>query len=119
MLPANILEDDDRLWLIDYEYAGYGTALFDLAGTASNAEMAPDAAAELLGQYFGRAPDDDLGRAFDAMQVAALLRETLWALVSDLHLAAPGVDYVAYATENQARLDAALDTYQRRWGPLA
>jgi thiamine kinase-like enzyme len=26
-----------RLWLIDFEYAGFGTAMFDLAGIASNA----------------------------------------------------------------------------------
>ncbi len=116
LLPANFLEDGDRLWLIDYEYAGFGTALFDLAGAASNAEMPPDAARALLSTYFGADPDPALSRAFDAMQVASLLRETLWAWVSDLHLAAPGVDYRAYAAENQARLDAAVDAYRSTWG---
>jgi thiamine kinase-like enzyme len=116
LLPANFLDDGSRLWLIDYEYAGFGTALFDLAGAASNAEMPPDAAKALLAAYFGAPPDPALSRAFDAMQVASLLRETLWAYVSDLHLAAPGVDYLAYAAENQARLDAALEAYRLRWG---
>jgi thiamine kinase-like enzyme len=116
LLPANFLDDGQRLWLIDYEYAGFGTALFDLAGAASNAEMPPDAARALLAAYFGAAPDPALSRAFDAMQVASLLRETLWAYVSDLHLAAPGVDYRAYAAENQARLDVALDAYRSTWG---
>jgi hypothetical protein len=50
------------------------------------------------------------------MRVASLLRETLWAYVSDLNLSAPGVDYVAYAAENRARLDAALAAYRHRWG---
>jgi thiamine kinase-like enzyme len=116
LLPANFLDDGQRLWLIDYEYAGFGTALFDLAGAASNAEMPPDAARALVAAYFGAAPDSTLSRAFDAMQVASLLRETLWAYVSDLHLAAPGVDYRAYAAENQARLDAALEAYRSTWG---
>jgi thiamine kinase-like enzyme len=116
LLPANFLDDGQRLWLIDYEYAGFGTALFDLAGAASNAGMPPDAARALLAAYFGADPDPALSRAFDAMQVASLLRETLWAWVSDLHLAAPGVDYRAYAAENQARLDAALEAYRLRWG---
>ncbi len=116
LLPANFLDDGRRLWLIDYEYAGFGTALFDLAGAASNAEMAPDAAQALLAAYFGSASDPALHRAFDAMQVASLLRETLWAYVSDLHLAAPGVDYLEYAAENQARLDAALTSYRSQWG---
>jgi thiamine kinase-like enzyme len=116
LLPANFLDDGRRLWLIDYEYAGFGTALFDLAGAASNAEMPPEAAEALLATYFGSTPDPALRRAFDAMQVASLLRETLWAYVSDLHLAAPGVDYLAYAAENRARLDAALAAYRSRWG---
>jgi thiamine kinase-like enzyme len=116
LLPANFLDDGDRLWLIDYEYAAFGTALFDLAGAASNAEMPPDAAKALLAAYFGATPDPALSRAFDAMQVASLLRETLWAYVSDLHLAAPGVDYLAYAAENRARLDAALSAYRSQWG---
>ncbi|MGI1664187.1 phosphotransferase [Palleronia sp. KMU-117] len=116
LLPANILDDGKRLWLIDYEYAGFGTALFDLAGAASNAEMPPDAAEALLATYFGATPDPALFRAFDAMQVVSLLRETLWAYVSDLTLSAPGVDYMAYAAENRARLDAALAAYRSRWG---
>ena len=57
-----------------------------------------------------------LARAFDAMQVASLLREYLWSYVSDLNLSAPGVDYMAYAGENRARLDATLSAYRSRWG---
>jgi thiamine kinase-like enzyme len=116
LLPANFLDDGRQLWLIDYEYAGFGTALFDLAGVATNSGMDDAATDALVAAYFGRTPDPDLARAFDAMQVTSLLRETMWALVSDLHLAAPGVDYAAYAAENQRRLDAALDRYRTRWG---
>lgn len=116
LLPANFLDDGKRLWLIDYEYAGFGTALFDLAGAASNAEMAEDAAEALLAAYFGAKPEPALARAFDAMQVASLLREYLWSYVSDLNLSAPGVDYMAYAGENRARLDATLSAYRSRWG---
>ena len=116
LLPANFLEDDTRLWLIDYEYAGYSTALFDLAGAASNSEMEPDAAQELLSCYFGKTPDHDLIRAFDAMQCASLLREAMWAMVSELHLKAPGVDYVAYANENLEKLEAATARFHALYG---
>ena len=118
MLPANILDDGHRLWLIDYEYAGFSTAMFDLAGAASNAQMDDAQATALLSAYFGHPPDAPLQRAFDAMQVASLLREAMWAMVSALHLAAPGVDYHAYAAENLTRLQAALDRYQTRYGKL-
>lgn len=116
LLPANLLDDGARLWLIDYEYAGFGTCLFDLAGAASNAGMDAGETGALLRAYLGHAPDPAFRRAFDAMQVASLLRESMWAMVSDLHLSAPGVDYVAYARENLDKLAAALDAYHRRHG---
>ena len=116
LLPANFLDDGTRLWLIDYEYAGFGTALFDLAGAASNAGMTPDETDRLLIAYFGTPPDAPLRRAFDAMQCASLLREAMWAMVSDLHLAAPGADYASYARENLAKLDTALTQYHSLHG---
>ena len=39
LLPANIIDDGDRLWLVDWEYAGFNSPLFDLGGLASNAGM--------------------------------------------------------------------------------
>lgn len=116
LLPANFLDDGTRLWLIDFEYAGFGTALFDLAGAASNAGMTPDETDRLLLAYFGEAPAHPLRRAFDAMQCASLLREAMWAMVSDLHLAAPGADYKSYARENLDKLDAALTQFHLAHG---
>ncbi len=115
LLPANILDDGDRLWLIDFEYAGFNTAMFDLAGLASNAGMDDAQADVLLDVYFGARPDHGLRRAHAAMQCASLLREAMWSMVSELHLDAPGVDYVGYTGENLTRLDAALETYRRRY----
>lgn len=118
LLPANFLDDGERLWLIDFEYAGFGTAMFDLAGAASNAGMAPEAAEELLGVYFGHSPDATLQRSFDAMQCASLLREAMWAIVSALHLKTEGVDFPAYAAENLRKLDHFLDLFQSKHGKL-
>ena len=36
LLPANVLFDGDRAWLIDYEYAGMNEAMFDLANLSVN-----------------------------------------------------------------------------------
>jgi len=119
LLPANFMDDGQKLWLIDFEYAGFNTAMFDLAGAASNAEMTADQSAEFLTEYFGHAPDATLQRSYDAMQCASLLRESMWSMVSELHLSAPGADYVTYTAENLARLDVALDAYQSKHGKLA
>ena len=118
LLPANFLDDGQRLWLIDYEYAGFGTAMFDLAGVASNAGMSGPETEALLQAYFGRPPTPAFRRAFDAMQCASLLREAMWAMVSDIHLSAPGADYRAYAGENLQRLAAALGDFTRKHGTL-
>jgi len=118
LLPANFLDDGEKLWLIDFEYAGFNTAMFDLAGAASNAGMTSDESAELLAEYLGHPPDNDLLRSHAAMQCASLLREAMWSMVSELHLSAPGADYVAYTAENLARLEAALETYQSTYGKL-
>ncbi len=116
LLPANFLDDGKRLWLIDFEYAGFSTAMFDLAGVAANAGMSAEESDELLGRYFGSTPSPEIRRSHAAMQCASLLREALWGLTSELHLDTPGVDYVAYSAENLARLDAALDAYRATYG---
>jgi hypothetical protein len=67
LLPANFLDDGDRLWLIDFEYAGFGTAMFDLAGAASNAGMPPEARTRCC-RLFRATRRPALRRAFDAMQ---------------------------------------------------
>jgi len=112
LLPANILDDGDRLWLIDFEYAGFNTAMFDLAGAASNAGMSPGEAREFLTTYFGHVAGPDIERSFAAMQCASLLREAMWSMVSEIHLSAPGADYEAYTSENLERLARALDHYR-------
>lgn len=116
LLPANFIDDGARLWLIDFEYAGFGTAMFDLAGIASNAGFDADEAETLLATYFGTAPDDDLRRSHAAMQCASLLREAMWSMVSELHLDAPGVDYVAYTQENLDALAQAVAAFRARFG---
>ncbi|MDR6631655.1 thiamine kinase-like enzyme [Phyllobacterium sp. 1468] len=119
LLPANILDDGNRLWLIDFEYAGFSTSMFDLAGLASNAGLSEDESGALLTAYFQGPPDFELKRAHAAMQCASLLREAMWSMVSELYLDAPGVDYVAYTTENLSKLDHALDHYRSIYGKTA
>ena len=118
LLPANLLDDGEKLWLIDFEYAGFGTAMFDLAGASSNAGMTTDERAELLTGYFGSMPNAEMLKSFAAMECASLLREAMWAMVSSLYLAAPGVDYEAYTDENLSRYSAVRDAYQGKFGKL-
>ena len=90
--------------------------MLDLAGLASNSGFSAAESDELLALYFGAKPSLEMRRAHYAMQCASLLRETMWSLVSEIHLDNPGVDYVTYTQQNLDRLAAALDRYQSTFG---
>jgi thiamine kinase-like enzyme len=105
LLPGNFMDDGKRLWLIDWEYGAFGTAMFDLANLSSNGEF--DAAQDdaLFDAYFAGRTDAALRHSFAAMKAASALREALWAMVSDVHLKTPGVDYKAHAKDYLARFE--------------
>ena len=119
LLAANLIDDGQRLWLIDYEYAGFGTGMFDLANLSSNNDFTADHSTQLLDAYFGRAPNEAVLRSHAAMEAASLLREALWSLVSVGHLDRPGVDYAAYAHDNFKKLETALESYHSRFAKPA
>jgi thiamine kinase-like enzyme len=105
LLPGNFIDDGQRLWLIDWEYGAFGTAMFDLANLSSNGDF--DAAQDeaLLAAYFEGPVGPELRGAFAAMKAASALREALWAMVSDIHLKTPGIDYRVHANEYLHRFE--------------
>ncbi len=114
LLPTNFLDDGRRLWLIDWEYGGFGTAMFDLANIAANGSFGPAEEDTLLAAYFGGALDAVVRRSFEAMKAASALREAMWAMVSELFLDSPGVDYVAHGDEFIGRFDRLVTAFERR-----
>jgi thiamine kinase-like enzyme len=111
LLAANFIDDGKRLWLVDWEYAGFNSPLFDLGGLASNSELSTEQAEQALSLYFGKPVDDQLRRRAAAMTAASLLRETMWSMVSEIH-STVDFDYAAYTAENLRRFEAAYATYQ-------
>ena len=113
---TNIL-DDGQIWFIDFEYAGFSIPLFDLTGLAGHAGFDDEQHVRLLTAYFGKEPDASLQRAYDGLLCIALLREVLWATVSDIHVDISDMDFPAYAERYRQRFEAALDRYRARYGP--
>ena len=109
LLAANFIDDGRRLWLVDWDYAGFSTPLFDLAGLSTNNGFSAAEDEAMLAAYFG-AVDAGLRHRFRAVQCASLLREAMWSMVSEVHSPLP-FDYVAYTAENLARYEAALDRF--------
>jgi thiamine kinase-like enzyme len=108
LLPANFIDDGERVWLIDWDYAGFNSPLFDLANLASNAGMDPEAERVLLTAYYGHASDAATRRSYGAMKCASLLREAMWSMVSEIH-STLAFDYAAYTEDYMQRLARALD----------
>ena len=106
LLASNFIDDGKRLWLVDWDYAGFNSPLFDLANLASNNQFAPAEEDALLEAYFEAPADDAMRRRLAAMKCASLLREAMWSMVSEIHLDID-FDYVAYTTENLARFERA------------
>ena len=101
----------DRLWLVDWEYAGYDSPLFDLANLASNSQFDAAAQDSLLGAYYGAAPDAALRHRLGAMMCASLLREAMWSMTQEIH-SGLDVDFAAYTAENTQRFERALETWR-------
>ena len=115
LLAANFIDDEDRLWLIDWDYAGFNSPLFDLANLASNNGLTAKQEDWMLEIYFDRRPDDGLRRAYNAMKCASLLREGLWSLVSETH-STIDFDYVSYTEKNLKRFEEAWQRFRCDFG---
>ena len=109
LLPANFLHDGTRLWLIDWDYAGYNSPLFDLGGLAANHRLGDAQERRMLAAYFGQT-DGDLWRRYLAIKAAAALREALWSMVSEIHSKLE-FDFAAYTTANLSTYGAAYDAF--------
>ncbi|MFV2035264.1 MAG: phosphotransferase [Halocynthiibacter sp.] len=112
LVAENILDDGDRLWLIDWDYAGYNSPLFDLAGLASNNGLSPDQEVWVLETYFDAPVTSELLHRYHAMKCASLLRETMWSMVSE-STSKLDVDYAAYTADFYERFQQTFKTYQQ------
>ncbi|WP_298850240.1 phosphotransferase [uncultured Ruegeria sp.] len=111
LLCGNFLDDGQRLWLIDFDYAGFNSPLFDLGGLASNNGLSFEQEDWMLETYFQTSVTDDLRHRYTAMKCASLLRETMWSMVSEI-TSDIDFDYAAYTAENLARFRATLTDFK-------
>ena len=118
LVPQNVLDDGEKIWLIDFEYAAFSTPLSDLANLASNAEFTPDQDEHLLQLYYDAPVRPEQKQAMAALKCALMLREAMWSMVSEIHLDVPGVDYELYTGECLDMLNRELETYQTKYGKL-
>ena len=110
LLAANFIDDGDRIWLVDWEHAGFGSPLFDLANIASNSLFSEDLERRMLALYFGTAVDAGLWRRFLALRTVSHLRESMWSMIAELY-SQLDEDYVAYTATNLAAFENAHERF--------
>ena len=108
---ANFIDDGDRIWLIDWEYAGFNSPLYDLGGLAANNELDVAQERRMMERYFGTPAGEPLLESYAAIKCAAVLRDAMWGMVSELH-SEIDFDYVGFTEEN-------LERFERAWRALA
>lgn len=94
LLNENFLFDD-RMRILDWEYAGMGDPFFDLANFSINHELLAPADERLLTHYFGRY-DEQLLAVLNVTKLTSELREAMWGVVQ-LSVSTLEIDFAAYA----------------------
>ena len=98
LLAANFIRDGERVWLVDWEYAGMGDPFFDLANFAVNNGLDEEGEAALLDAY---GADD--AQALTLMRFMSDFREAMWGIVQ-LALSELDFDFAGYAAQHFERL---------------
>ena len=90
LLPANLIDDVERIWLIDYELSGNNDACFELGNIAAEAQLSPEALAELVTAYYGRPRRSKIARAWLLGGLVGMYGWTLWGAIQN---GASPIDY--------------------------
>ena len=110
MLPDNLIRTPPgparSVHVVDFEYAGVGQPLMDLAIMSMGCALSGEEETALLTAYNEAPPSAELQRAFSALKVLACLRETMWGVVAEVSGASalPMEEAISYGDENFAKL---------------
>lgn len=97
LLAENFIDDGEKIWIIDYEYAGNNDACFELGNIWAECRLTVDQLGELVTAYYGRPRRDKLARARLLGAVGAY-GWTLWGAIQ--HATSPiDFDFWGWAME--------------------
>jgi thiamine kinase-like enzyme len=104
LLNANLIDDGERIRVVDWEYAGMGDVCFDLANLSVNHELTDDENGILLEAYAGELRERDVV-ALRLMRFMSDFREAMWGVVQQA-VSELDFDFAEYARKHFARLEA-------------
>ncbi|MGF1473261.1 MAG: choline kinase family protein [Rubrobacteraceae bacterium] len=115
LLDANFLMHDDRVMIIDYEYAGMGDVFFDLGNLSVNNEFDEEADLALLEMYFGEEPTSARIARLKLMRLMSDFREAMWGVMQQA-ISSLDFDYEEYADKHFDRCrELAKDERYSEW----
>jgi thiamine kinase-like enzyme len=117
LLAGNLIraQDDGRMLIVDWEYAGMGDRLFDLGNLSINNDFDERADDVLLEAYFGEPPTDGRRGALGLMRCMSDAREAAWGVVQGA-VSELDFDFGSYSEEHFDRLRAsAADPRFTEW----
>jgi thiamine kinase-like enzyme len=89
LLPANFINDGERIRLIDYEYSGNNDACFELGNIWSEAKLPRQALDDLVRAYYGGIRPEKIARAW----LFALLAKYGWTLWASIQSSISDLDF--------------------------
>jgi thiamine kinase-like enzyme len=115
LLPTNLLQDrQGKLWLLDWEYAGWGDRFFDLGNLSVNNEFTDAQDEALLAGYFGHVTPQDWAR-LKLMKIVSDAREGIWGMVQ-WGISPLEFDFAAYGNRHLERfMHNCASTEVTRW----
>jgi len=93
----------DKIYILDWEYAGMGDIFFDLANFSNNHELSEGEDNFLLDCYFGNVTSQAIAH-LKIMKIMSDFREGMWGLVQ-VGISSLDFDFREYARKHFARLE--------------
>ncbi|MBQ6262821.1 MAG: phosphotransferase family protein [Clostridia bacterium] len=107
-LCENWVESGDRLYLVDWEYAGMNDGMWDVADVSIEANFEPEYDEKLLRAYLGREPDFADMRHFLASKIYV---DFLWTLWAKTRVPFDGQPMEDWAAERYARMKENISAF--------
>lgn len=108
-LCENWVYGNDRMYLIDWEYAGMNDYMWDLADVSIEAVYDRNHDELLLTEYFGEKPGDKIWKHFYASKIYV---DYLWTLWAKTRVPFDGQPMEDWAIERYTRLKNNMETFQ-------
>ena len=89
LLAANFIKSDDRIWIVDYEYAGNNDPAFELGNMWIEARLAVEDLKNIIELYYGEFTDSLFARTW----LMAMASQYFWALYASIQKAVTQGDF--------------------------